>query len=105
MAKTIAEATDQQGTGIDRAKPRAERGDSELSKGGGGIRGQYERFRTFLDDVRAEMRKVVVPNREEVQSTTVVVLVCVFLFAGYFAIVDYVVGQGITRLIQHFAGQ
>jgi preprotein translocase subunit SecE len=104
MAKTLADAADQQGTGLDRAKPRSERGgsgDSGLSNGTA-IGGQYERFRTFLTDVRAEMRKVVVPSRDEVQSTTAVVVITVFLFAGYFALVDYVVGQGITQLIGHF---
>jgi preprotein translocase subunit SecE len=104
MAKTITEATDQQGAALDRAKPRNERtgsGDDGLSKGSA-IAGQYNRLRTFLDDVRAEMRKAWFPSREDVQSTTWVVLLTVFLFAGYFAIVDYVVGQGITQLIQHF---
>jgi len=26
----------------------------------------------------------------------------VFIFAGYFALVDFVVGQGVTQVIQHF---
>ena len=107
MAKTIAEAADQQGTAVDRVKPRKERdgsGDKDLPTGAG-VAGQVERLRTFLTDVRAEMRKAVFPSREDVKSTTTVVVLTVFLFAGYFALVDYVVGQGITRLIQHFTGQ
>jgi len=83
MAKTIAVA-DQQTTGLDRLKA------------------QPERLRSFLTDVRAEMRKVVTPTRAEVQATTTVVIVTVFLFAAYFFLVDYVVGQGVTQLIQHF---
>jgi preprotein translocase subunit SecE len=83
MAKTIA-VTDQQTTGLDRLKA------------------QPERLRTFLTDVRAEMRKVVTPTRTEVQATTTVVIVTVFLFAAYFFLVDYVVGQGVTQLIAHF---
>ena len=41
-------------------------------------RQQPERFWTFLRDVRSEMRKVVTPSREEVQSTTTVVIITVF---------------------------
>ena len=83
MAKTIAVA-DQQTTGLDRLKA------------------QPERLREFLKDVRAEMRKVVTPTRPEVQSTTAIVIVTVFIFAAYFALVDFVVGQGVTQLIHHF---
>jgi preprotein translocase subunit SecE len=83
MAKTIAVA-EQQTSGLDRLKS------------------QPERLRTFLTDVRAEMRKVVTPSRAEVRSTTTIVILTVFLFAAYFALVDFVVGQGVTQLIQRF---
>ena len=83
MAKTIAVA-DQQATGLERLKA------------------QPERLSNFLKDVRAEMRKVVTPTRTEVQTTTIVVIVTVFIFAGYFALVDFVVGNGVTQLIHHF---
>ena len=83
MAKTIAVA-DQQTTGLDRLKA------------------QPERLIGFLKDVRAEMRKVVTPTRAEVQSTTTIVIITVFIFAAYFALVDFVVGQGVTQLIQYF---
>jgi preprotein translocase subunit SecE len=51
------------------------------------------RSRDFLKDVRAEMRKVVTPSRSEVQSTTIVVIVSVFAFAGFFYVVDAALGQ------------
>ena len=41
------------------------------------------------------------PPRTEVQSTTTIVIVTVFIFAAYFAVVDYIFGQGVTQLIQH----
>jgi preprotein translocase subunit SecE len=84
MAKTIAVA-DQQTTGIERLKS------------------QPQRVMDFLKDVRAEMRKVVAPTRAEVQSTTIIVIVTVFIFAAYFELVDFVVGQGLTQLITKFA--
>jgi len=83
MAKAVAVADEQ--TGMERFKS------------------QPQRAMDFLKDVRAEMRKVITPTRAEVQSTTLVVIGCVFIFAAYFAIVDFVVGQGVTQLIQHFA--
>ena len=83
MAKAVAVA-EEQPNGIDRLKA------------------QPSRLKDFLTDVRSEMRKVVAPTRQEVQSTTTVVIATVFLFAAYFGLVDFVVGQGVTRLITHF---
>ena len=37
----------------------------------------------FLSDVRAEMRKVVAPTRNEVEATTSVVIVTVFIFGSF----------------------
>jgi preprotein translocase subunit SecE len=60
--------------------------------------------RTFLSDVRAETRKVVTPSRKEVQATTTVVLVTVFIFAGYFALVDYIFSSGLAALMNKLVG-
>ena len=84
MAKAIAVAEQSTGGGLDR------------------IKSQPKRLAEFLKDVRAEMRKVVAPTRQEIRSTTTVVIVTVFVFAAYFALVDYLVGQGITQTIQYF---
>ena len=62
-------------------------------------RQQPERFWNFLKEVRAELPKVVVPSNKEVQSTTVVVIVTVFLFAAYFYVVDAVVGRAMQTLL------
>ena len=103
MAKTITEATDQQSTGLDRVKSRADRHDSGDGGASKGLQlgGQITRLRTFLGDVRAEMRKVITPSRAEVQSTTTIVIVTVFVFAAYFALIDYVCGTGIQWLFTH----
>jgi preprotein translocase subunit SecE len=66
----------------------------------GQISGSFNRFRDFLQDVRGEMRKVVTPSRKEVQATTVVVLVTVFAFAGYFYLVDSILGRGIQVVLK-----
>ena len=59
------------------------------------------RLGEFLKDVRSEMRKVVWPGREDVQTTTIVVIVTVFIFAAYFALVDFFVGHAIDQLLKH----
>jgi preprotein translocase subunit SecE len=82
MAKAVA-VEDQQSSGMERFKE------------------QPLKLVEFLKDVRSEMRKVVSPTRPEVQSTTMIVIATVFIFAAYFAVTDYVFGQGITRLIQY----
>jgi preprotein translocase subunit SecE len=83
MAKAVAVA-DEQSNGLERLKS------------------QPQRLKEFLGDVRSEMRKVVAPSKQEVRTTTVIVIATVFIFAAYFEIVDFVVGQGLTRLITHF---
>lgn len=62
------------------------------------------RFRTFYDGIRREMRLVTWPSWQQVQSTTLVVLVTVFLFALYFGVVDYGLAQGMRSLYQYFGG-
>lgn len=58
------------------------------------------RLRSFLHDVRSEMRKVITPTRDEVQATTIVVIVTVFIFAAYFWLVDNIIGHGIELLLK-----
>ena len=62
---------------------------------------QPERLRSFLKDVRSEMRKVITPSREEVQSTTMIVIITVFIFAAYFWIVDSVMDRIIKFVLDH----
>ena len=68
------------------------------------VSNNYNNSRSFLGDVRAEMRKVVTPSRKEVQATTTVVLVTVFIFAFYFWVVDYIFYHGLTALMDKLAG-
>ena len=58
-----------------------------------------QRLTEFFHDVREEMKKVVTPARAEVQSTTIIVLATVFIFAAYFELVDIVLGKGIDKLL------
>ena len=61
-----------------------------------------ERTKGFLDEVRAEMKKVNYPNRKEVQGTTTVVVITVFVFAGFFYVVDSLITFGLSHLLKLF---
>jgi preprotein translocase subunit SecE len=61
-----------------------------------------EKTRTFYNDVRTEMRKVTAPSWKEVRATTTVVVITVFIFALYFAVIDFVIQHGVTALFNAF---
>ena len=68
---------------------------------GGKVKSLPERIKAFYNDVRNEMRKVTAPSMKEVQATTTVVIITVFLFAFYFWAVDNTLGRAVTELIQY----
>jgi preprotein translocase subunit SecE len=68
------------------------------------ITGMYTRTADFLRDVRSEMRKVTTPSREEVRTTTTVVIITVFAFAAYFYVVDAVLSRVIQSLLHWLGG-
>jgi len=57
----------------------------------------------FFSDVRNEMRKVTFPSRKEVQATTTVVIITVFLFAFYFWLLDLGIGNVVTWVLSRGA--
>ena len=46
------------------------------------------RTRGFLAEVRGELKRTTFPSKKEVQGTTAVVVITVFIFATYLWIVD-----------------
>lgn len=61
-----------------------------------------QRTRSYINEVKAEMRRVSWPNWQQVRATTGVVIVAVFLFAAYFFVVDNIVNSIITKIIHAF---
>ena len=53
----------------------------------------------FMQQVRAEVSKVVWPTRRETAITTGMVFVMAFLFALFFFIVDQIVQFGLTTIL------
>jgi len=62
----------------------------------------WNRSKTFIGEVRSEMRKVTYPSREEVISTTIVVLVTSVIFAIYLYLADLVIGAGYGGILKVF---
>jgi preprotein translocase subunit SecE len=81
----------------------AERG-QEGPGPGNQLTGLFTRTADFLRDVRSEMRKVTTPSREEVRTTTTVVIITVFAFAAYFYLVDAVLSRAVQSLLHWLGG-
>ena len=62
-----------------------------------------ERIKGFYSDVRTEMKKVTSPSRKEVQASTAVVIITVFLFGLYFWVVDLAISQSLDRMLHYFS--
>ncbi len=75
-----------------------------LSNFSGGAMGAWNNLSRFLSDVRAEMRKVVAPTRKEVQATTSVVIVTVFLFGFFFFVVDFIFNKALHDVLTRLGG-
>jgi preprotein translocase subunit SecE len=64
----------------------------------------WQNFRQFLSDVRGETRKVVTPSRKEVEATTTVVIIAVFIFGVFFYVVDKAFDLGLHTLLNRLSG-
>jgi preprotein translocase subunit SecE len=53
----------------------------------------------FVQEVRAEVAKVVWPSRREVMITSTMVLVLALLTATFFFLVDFMIRQGLQGLL------
>ena len=85
-------------------RPERRPATNPVSKLVDGAVGQWKEFSRFLSDVRAELRKVVTPSRKEVQATTTVVIVAVFLFGLFFFVVDLIFQNGLHSLLGRLGG-
>ena len=56
----------------------------------------------YFNDLKLEMRRVTWPNRKQVEGTTAVVIISVFSFAAYFAVVDSLLVKAIKGILDFF---
>ena len=66
------------------------------------ITGSIEGTKEFLHDVRVEVKQVTWPSREDVISTTGVVIATVAFFGVFLAIVEKIAQLGLDRLLKYF---
>ena len=57
-----------------------------------------KRLRNFLKDVRAELKKVTWPSRNEVYSTTIVVIAATIFFGFYLFFMDVIFSWAIGQI-------
>jgi preprotein translocase SecE subunit len=69
---------------------------------GGKIGGTVDSTREFLHDVRVEMKQVTWPSREDVVSTTWVVIATVAFFGVFLEVVDKLVQLGVAYVLKRF---
>jgi preprotein translocase subunit SecE len=63
------------------------------------------RISTFYHDVRTEMKKVTTPSRKEVQATTMVVIITVFIFGAFFWVVDTTLAHSMDLVLRELSGR
>ena len=56
----------------------------------------------YVNELKLEMRRVTWPNRKQVEGTTAVVILSVFAFAAYFAVVDSLLAKGVKGVLDLF---
>ncbi len=62
----------------------------------------WDRSRTFLSEVRNEMKRVTWPTRREVYATTVVVILVSIFFGLYLWVVDLTLSSAIHWILARF---
>ena len=66
------------------------------------VSGTVGNAQEFLHDVRVEMKQVTWPSREDVVSTTWVVIATVAFFGVFLAVIDKFVQMGVTYVFKKF---
>ena len=72
------------------------------TEGGGGVKAWWGNSRTFLTEVRNEMRRVTWPSRKEVYATTVVVILTSAFFGLYLWSLDLALNWGVNWIFRRF---
>jgi len=80
-----------------RTRPQPPRPQPRPASGGGG---PVKRTTKFLGEVRAELRKVAWPTRDEVQNYSVVVFISLVVIIALIFVLDYVNAKGVFFLFK-----
>ena len=66
------------------------------------VTGSWNNLRTFLSEVRNELKRVSWPSRKEVYATTVVVILTSIFFGVYLWGLDLALNAAVTKIFQLF---
>jgi preprotein translocase subunit SecE len=66
-------------------------------------RDMLTRVREYLAEVRAEMRRVTWPSKQEIYGTTVMVIITTFLFGAYFMVCDKAFSSLMLKILDYFS--
>ncbi len=58
--------------------------------------------KNYFEELQTEMRRVTWPSWKQVRATTLVVIIAVFAFAAYFAVIDQIFLSLINKLFNAF---
>lgn len=58
-----------------------------------------EKIRKFLSEIKAEMRKVTWPTREELKESTKLVIIATFVVTVFVGLIDQILSLIIRRLL------
>jgi preprotein translocase subunit SecE len=83
-------------------QPRENAITNAVSEVGERVGGALSETREFLHDTRVEMKQVTWPSRDDVVSTTGVVIATVFFFGVFLWIVDMGVQKGVAYIFKVF---
>jgi preprotein translocase subunit SecE len=64
-----------------------------------------EETKNYIEEVKAEMKRVTWPSWKEVRATTGVVIAAVFLFSAYFFVVDAICTRAVNMIIHNFSNK
>jgi len=67
-----------------------------------GIKGWWDNSRSFLTEVRNEMRRVTWPSRKEVYATTIVVIITSAFFGLYLFSLDMLLNAAVNWIFKTF---
>jgi len=58
--------------------------------------------KSYFEELQTEMKRVTWPSWKQVRATTIVVIIAVFAFAAYFAVIDEIFLSLINKLFNAF---
>lgn len=59
-------------------------------------------IKSYFEELQTEMKRVTWPTWKQVRATTVVVIIAVFAFAAYFAVIDEIFLSLINKIFNAF---